>query len=73
MTPELASVAMLGMITSGLFQDTSPQPRSSTVTMRMLGAASNLVTLIAMMTGQNCVMIMAGDVSAPVSNLLLRS
>ena len=66
-------MAMLGMITSGLFQDTSPQPRSSTVIMRMLGAASTLATLIAMMTGQKCVMIVAGDVSALVSNLLLRS
>lgn len=74
MTPELASVAMLGITTSGLFQDTSPHPRSSTLIIRMLGAASNLATLMAMRTrGQNCVMIMAGDVSRLVSNLLLRS
>ena len=37
LTPLEARVAMLGMITSGLCQDTSAQPRFSTVIITMLG------------------------------------
>ena len=44
MTPLEARVAMLGMMTSGLCQDTSDQPRFSTVIITMLG---RLVTLLA--------------------------
>ena len=73
MTPELASVAIFGMITSGLFQDTSPQPKSSTVIRRMLGAALTRVTAITMTAGQNCRTVMTRDASSSESNLLLRS